>query len=87
VSVHPEDRLDRPFLRTAAQRVRAGSAPREQRERREHDRFPGTRLTRQHVQAGAELELHRLDEGQVLDSQELDHRSHPSGPGRTGRGG
>ena len=82
MAIHAKDRLDRPFGGSTAQRVGADSPTRKQRQRREHDRFTCAGLAGQDVQARAELELDRLDQRQVLDSKQLDHRRHPSDPNR-----
>ena len=81
VSVHSKQRFDHAFIGAASQRIRRRACARQERECCQHDRFAGTGLARQDIQARPELEFDGLDESQVFDPQHFDHREHPPGPG------
>ena len=69
-----EDRLDRGRGLAGADEVGRRAAADEQTNRLDDDRLAGARLAREDVEAGLELDLERLDDGQMPNAQKPDHR-------------
>ena len=68
-----EDRFDGCGLLTSADEVARGTAPQEQADGFDEDRFACACLAGQHVEAGIELHLDRVDDGEMADPQEAKH--------------
>jgi hypothetical protein len=73
--IGPEDGFDAGLASALANPLRGAPRSHQERQRAEHDRFPGAGLAGQHVEAAVELELRTLDDREALDAQRLDHRS------------
>ncbi len=70
---HLEDRLDRSPLLARADEVGRGAVAEHQAERVDQDRLAGAGFAREQGEAGAELQLQRGDERDVVDSQQFKH--------------
>ena len=60
-------------LGAVAHRFRAGAPSGEQLQRIHHDRLARAGLAGEHRESGSQLELHRVDEGEVADLQVAEH--------------
>jgi hypothetical protein len=68
-----EDSLDRGALFARPDEVRGRPIPQEQTESVDQDRLAGAGLAGQESQPGAELDLERRNEGDVVDPQQFKH--------------
>ena len=77
-----EDRLERGAVLARPDEVGRGAAAEEQADRLDEDRLAGAGFAGQDVEARAELDLDRFDDGQVSDGEEPEHATPPSAKGR-----
>ena len=68
-----EDGLDGGGLLAGPHELGAGAAADEQADRADEDRFAGAGFAGEDVEAGRELELETIDDGQMADAEEPDH--------------
>ena len=72
-----EHRLDGGGLLAGPHELGAGAPADEQPDGADEDGFAGAGLTREDVEAGRELELEPVDDGEVGDAEEPNHRGTP----------
>ena len=69
-----EDRFDGRGVLAGADEVARGAAAEQQADGLDEDRLAGAGFAGQDVQAGVELDLDRVDDREVLDAKEAEHR-------------
>ena len=68
-----EDRFDRRGVLAGAHEVSRRPPAEEQADGLDEDRLPGPGFAREHVQAGVEFDLDRVNHREVLNAQEAEH--------------
>ena len=87
-AAYVEERFHLRLLGARPDLLGAGAAAEHERERADDNRFAGTGLAGQHVEAGIELDLQLVDEDEVLDAQRNQHGARSitrKAPGRGAR--
>ena len=68
-----EDRLDGGGVLPGSHQVARGAAAEQQADGFDQDRFAGAGLAGEDVQAGLELDVDGVDDGQIADTEEAQH--------------